>query len=489
MTEISVLGSLIVAVYLVLGYKKPALAFTTVPAALFLLGYIAVATGASEVLLALPVLFIGTLIAVVASGRDPQSRQWFHWAAWWLLIAIGAMLLLGAILTGFSMAGAGYVLPVIFILGCVVIFASLISYGVVSRWTTAINVFSTIGASIRQNLPLAMALECAAPSFDDVPALILRGIKTWLVKGCSLTEAVRRGYPQCPSSVLAMLSAGEAVGQLPAVLTAIETDLRSRAVEPRRLRPVHPFYPVVVVGIVLLLATGLLTFVVPQFQAVLQEMVGGPLPRATRILGHIAEPLIGGQGLIWLLGLILLAVVAYSIIRTIRIRRTDRFYVLVRLWDALKWQLPVVHRFERDRSLVQALELLRISLNAGRPVNEAIRGTLELDVNASFRGRLQCWLARVEEGQDIAESARRCGIGAAVAWAFDAGVNASNTPAILEMLESHHRTSYLYRLNLTRYILWPAGMLLLGVMVGFVAFAFFSPVVAVISEIASQVYP
>ncbi len=286
-----------------------------------------------------------------------------------------------------------------------------------------------------------------------------------------------------------MLAAGEAVGQLPAALAAIETDLRSRAVEPRRLRPIHPFYPVVVVAIVLLLATGLLTFIVPQFQAVLQEMVGGPLPPATRILGRIARPLVGRGGLLWLLGVILLAVVAYSLIRTIRIRRANRLYILVRLWDALKWRLPIVHRFERDRSLVQTLELLRISLNAGRPVNEAIRGAFELDVNASFRGRLQCWLARVEEGQDIAASARRCGLGAAVAWAFETRINAGNTPAILEMLESHHRAGYLYRLNLTRYILWPVGMLLLGVMVGFVAFAFFSPVVEVINQIASQVYP
>ena len=294
MTEISLLGSLIVTVYVVLGYKKPALAFTTLPAVMCLLAYIAVRTGAWEVLFLLPVLFLGTLVAVAASGRDRQSRQWFHWAAWWLLISITVMLVLGGILTGFSAVGAGYVLPVVFVLGCVIILASLINYGAVSRWTTAINVFSTIGASVRQNLPLAMALECAAPAFEYGPASILRGIKTWLVKGCSLTEAVRRGYPQCPPSAWSMLAAGEKVGQLPGALAAIETDLRSHAVEPRRLRPIHPFYPVVVVGIVLLLATGLLMFVVPQYQAVLQEMVQGELPRPTRLLMAIMETLAHG---------------------------------------------------------------------------------------------------------------------------------------------------------------------------------------------------
>ena len=153
------------------------------------------------------------------------------------------------------------------------------------------------------------------------------------------------------------------------------------------------------------------------------------------------------------------------------------------------WFLPVVHCFQRDHSLVRSLELLRISLIAGCPVNDAIRGTLDLDVNWWFRRRLRCWLTSVERGEPIAQSARQCGLGRSLAWAFDGGVNAGNTPAILEMLESYHRSLYLYRLNLTRYILWPVGILLLGLMVGFVAYAVFSPAVAVTNSMILNVYP
>jgi type II secretory pathway component PulF len=153
------------------------------------------------------------------------------------------------------------------------------------------------------------------------------------------------------------------------------------------------------------------------------------------------------------------------------------------------WHLPLAHRFERDRSLIQTLELLRISLTAGCPVNDAIRGTLDLDVNRWFRQRLRCWLTCVERGEGIAQSARQCGLGRALAWAFDGGINAGNTPAILQMLESHHRALYSYRSNMTRYILWPVGILMLGLMVGFVAYAMFSPAVAVINLMALNVYP
>ena len=120
-------------------------------------------------------------------------------------------------------------------------------------------------------------------------------------------------------------------------------------------------------------------------------------------------------------GLLVLIVGGLGLYGLSRWRRPGKPYLHSWVIDSLKWFLPLVHWFERNRSLVQVVELLRMSLNAGCPVNEAIRGTLQLDVNVFFRTRLVCWLRRVERGEDIAESARRSGLGAALAWAFEAG--------------------------------------------------------------------
>ena len=60
---------------------------------------------------------------------------------------------------------------------------------------------------------------------------------------------------------------------------------------------------------------------------------------------------------------------------------------------------------------------------------------------------------------------------------------------MLEMLESHYRTRYNYRLNMTRHIVWPVGIVLLGSMVGFVVYAIFSPMVSIINQMALNVYP
>ena len=122
-------------------------------------------------------------------------------------------------------------------------------------------------------------------------------------------------------------------------------------------------------------------------------------------------------------------------------------------------------------------------------MNEAIRAAVQLDVNLCFRARLKRWLERIEQGENIAAAARRSGLGTSLAWAFDDGIGASDAPTVLEMLESFHRSNYSYRVNLTRFILWPCLIIVLGAVVGFVVYAFFSPSVMVIESMAEIIYP
>jgi type II secretory pathway component PulF len=488
MSQFTLLTLIILSIYVVLGYKRPRIAFTTVPIVVFIVGYIAVEAEIEEFLVLAPTLFVGTMMAVAASGVKRGSREWVHWWAWWILITIVAFLVLGLILVGLRAFNVSYIVPLLFILAIIAVIASLVNYGLASRRVTVMNVFSTIGSSVRQSLPLPMALDCAAAGHECTTALILRSVGTWLVKGYSLTEALRRGYPQCPARAVAMVSAGARVDQLPAALTAIETDLKANTMEQRRLRPVHPFYPVVVLSLALLLVLGLMTFVIPSFKGVLEETTGEHLPTSTRVLLGITETLVHGTNGVALLGLLALVVAGPWLYRKSRQRRPEKPYFHSWIIDALKWCLPIVHWFERNRSMVQVVELLRMSLQAGCPVNEAIRGTLPLDVNLFFRSRLVCWLRRVERGEDIGESARRSGLGTALAWAFS-GAQRGNTPAVLEMLESHYRSNYSYRVNLARFILWPCGIILLGATVGFIVYAIFSPGVAVIEQLSGTIYP
>jgi type II secretory pathway component PulF len=484
MVEISAI--LVLALYIYLGWKQSAIALATSPFVAGTILFIGAADEDYRLVVAAPTIFFATLIAVLMSRREPGSEQWPQVCAKWILIIFAFLLLVATLGVVFGPLGTiGVVLFILFI-------GLFIAYGLTSRHATAAYVISTLGSSMRQNLPLPMALESAAGGQSDNRSRILQRIQKWLVQGYSLSESIKQGYPKCPGYAVAMIAAAERIDQLPFAIKAIEADMVAKADERRRIRPVHPFYPVILMLLVFFIVLGLMIYVMPSFHTALSESAGGvSLPAATRSLIGIMNFVVFEYGwLIWLaVALIVLVVIPVSIHVRFRPRQPQKPYVLSRIGDFVKWHLPVLHGFQKSYSLVQVIELLRLSLNAGCTVNDAIDNTVGLDINNCFKKRLKKWLLKVERGDNIAAAARGSGLGSPLAWAFDEKVNEGNTIAVLETLESFYRSNYSYFVTLARFIMWPCVTLIMGAIVGFVVFAIFSPGIAIIRNMANSVTP
>ncbi len=482
---IVVIAILLLAVYIYLGFKEPAIALVTSPFVALTI-FVAGTADESAAMIIAPLIFFATVIAVSISRREPGSERWPQICAKWILIIFLFMLL--SVTAGFAFGPLGVAGFIFFIL----FMSSIIAYTLTSRHAIATYVISTIGSSMRQNLPLPMALESAAGGRADKGSIILQKIQKWLVQGYSLSESIKRGYPKCPGHAVAMITAAERIDQLPLAIGAIEADMVTKADNRRRINPVHPLYPVIVIVFTFFVLLSVVTFVIPQFKTVLEEMVGeSTLPYATRLLMGIVRFIRFEYGwLLWLaFALTILVVVPVSIRVRFRPRRPEKPYLLSRLGDYIKWHLPILHWFEKNYSMVEVVELLRLSFNAGYTVNNAIDNTLGLDVNNCFKKRLKEWLEKVKRGDNIATAVRESKLGSALAWAFDEQVNQGNTLSILEALESFYRTNYSYYINLARFIMWPCITLIMGLMVGFVIYAIFSPSIAVIKSLAEVVYP
>jgi type II secretory pathway component PulF len=479
---------LLLLVYLYLGWKYPAIALVTSPFVAGVMIFIGVADeNTAAVVIALGI-FIITISAVLLSKPESDSERWPKTCAKWILRIFALLLLLIAL---GSYVGPFFITGIMFF---VLLISSIIiiAYGLTSRHATEAYVISTIGSSMRQNLPLPMALESAASGCTDNRSRILQRIQKWLVKGYSLSESIRRGYPTCHGYVVAMIAAAEKIDQLPRAIHAIEVDMVAKADERRKIRPVHPIYPVILILFMFFILSGVMMFVIPQFNLALQEIVNEvTLPAATRFLMEITSFVAYKYAsLIWpALILFVIAIIIISIYTKFRPRRPYEPYLLSRMGDFMKWHLPVLHNFEKNYSLVQIVELLRLSLNAGCAVNEAIENTLGLDVNNCFKKRLHRWLEEVERGDNTAAAIRESGLGSPLAWAFDEKVNQGNTLSILETLESFYRSNYSYSVNLARFIMWPCLILCMGVIVGFVIYGIFSPSVVIIDTLANAVIP
>ena len=482
---------LILIIFVILAFIKPGIALITLPFVCSMLAWAGYSTQAYEAIFSAVVIFLATLAIISVTKPELDTEQWPQIWAKCILISIPILLLLAVTIVA-TAAGSGGVIFLICFIAAIALIGTIVSCSLTSRHTTAVYVISTIGSSMRQNLPLPMALESAAAGRTDSRSIILQRIQKWLVQGYSLSQSIKKGYPKCPGYAVAMIAAAERIDQLPLAMGAIEADMVTKADERRKIRPVHPLYPVIVIVFMFFILLSIVQFVIPQFKTVLEEMFEvAVLPAPTRLLVGIANFMAYEYG--WLIGLVLALVlfvgIPVSILIKFRPRRPQEPYLLSRIGDFIKWHLPVLHWFEKNYSMVQVVELLRLSLNAGSTVDDAIADALGLDVNNCFRERIRVWLEKVQRGDNIATAAREAKLGSPLAWAFDDQVNQGNTLAILEMLESFYRSNYSYHVNLARFIMWPCIILLMGATVGFVVYAIFSPLISIIGHMADFVYP
>jgi hypothetical protein len=268
----------LLAICVILGYKRPWIGIVLSPFACLAT---LICGGLEEdlgITLAGPGLLLATWVAVLLAPCDPDADLSAKRVVRGLLAAVGLLLLAVAVALVFGPWGAPMFVVVLVVVG------SLIAYGLTARGTRAAIVFSTLNACMRQNLPLPMALDSAAAGRDDNAGYVMRQISRWLVRGHPLSEAVRLGYPRCPVHAYGMIAAAERMGQLPTALGIIERDLHAKAARRNMVSPLYPVYPIVLMVLVFLQVSVLMRFVIPQYKAVLGEMLDAPLPAATQLL-------------------------------------------------------------------------------------------------------------------------------------------------------------------------------------------------------------
>ena len=423
-------------------------------------------------------VFFATLL-IIAFKKWPSGTKR-------ILIFCGSGLL---VVAGFMLFGMGGLYGLLFYL---LFIGAMSDAAVTSGMTSAAYITSTISSSVRQNLPLPMAMEMAAAGQNNRQTRILRNIKKWLVEGYSLSESLKRGYPRFPGYATALVAVGERIGQLPQALAALEQDLVAKVTLSKKIRHVPSFYPPILLLVMFTLVLGLMTFVFPRFEEVLKDVAGeAQWPWATLVLMRIARFITDDFG--WLLGLLLILGFPVGGAIYVRIksrpRRPEKPYVISRIGDFIRWHIPFVRWYEWNRAMQRIAGMLRLSLNAGCTVNESIANTIQLDINDCFKGKLREWLDRVERGDNIGAASRQCGMGSAMTWAFADVNNHRNMLDILEALESSYRWGFSRAATLARYIIGPCETLCLGLMVGFIAYAFFAPLVAIIYATANSIVP
>jgi type II secretory pathway component PulF len=254
-------------------------------------------------------------------------------------------------------------------------------------FTSQFAVMSQAGIDVGTSLE-TLAHQCTNLTFRES----LEKVHSEVLAGKSLSAALKLCPQLFGGSYIATVTAGEASGQLPTVLTRLAAMQRAE-IRFRVTRRTLLAYPIVLAVVATLVVLALMFFVLPQFAGVFDQFEM-PLPAITQALLGVSAILQGH----WLLcgGLAVGGTLAVMfIIRSDR-GRYARDYALL--------HLRYVREVTRATLVGRAFRLLGIMLDSGVPLLEALRLTRSSISNHLFRGLFDRLEADVLNGRGLASA-------------------------------------------------------------------------------------
>jgi general secretion pathway protein F len=252
---------------------------------------------------------------------------------------------------------------------------------------------------------LASLLGAALPMADALAVLVeqaerqsrremLAAVRTEVLGGASLSQALARQPRAFPAIYRALISAGEESGRLPGVLASLADFIEERARLQQKVALAF-VYPAVVTVVALLVVIGMLTYVIPQVVQVF-EQGRQALPLLTRAMIALSNFL---RSWGWAL-LLAIAATAWGIARALR----DEALRL--RWHRRVLTLPVLGTLSRTINTARFASTLSLLVGAGVPMLRALQASGETVTNLALRERVAHASARVREGSSLSRALR-----------------------------------------------------------------------------------
>ena len=321
----------------------------------------------------------------------------------------------------------------------------------------AVLTFTTeLSALLGAGLPLDRSLNILSEISDSremkaVIMAILRDIR----EGNSFSDALRKHPHLFPNIYVNMIKAGEAGGVLSTVLDELNDFLESSK-ELRESVVSAMIYPSILVmtgGISIIV---LLTYIMPRFSVIFDEM-GGALPLSTKMLLAFSGFL---KSYWWV---IFLAAVAAGILFRSAIRTEQgRFR-----WDAFKLRLTgeILRKLETARFARTLGTLLR----SGVPMLQALVNAKDVISNRVIAFSVDAVLKGAKEGKGVADPLSRTGAFPQLALSMiKVGEETGQLDEMLVKVAETYEKSLRVEIRRFMGIFEPAMILIMAVVIGFI---------------------
>ncbi len=300
--------------------------------------------------------------------------------------------------------------------------------------------------------------------------------------GASLSESMAKHPRVFDKLYTKMVAAGEAGGVLDVILQRL-SDFMEKAQALKRKVIGALIYPAVVIFVALLILTGIMVFIIPQFVEIFSDF-GVELPALTLFLMHTSDWMVGKlsadqpiPGAFIVLGA---PIVIFFLFKLLRKTPPGRAAID---WAALR--APVFGKLMQKTIIARFTRTLGTLINAGVPILEAINITKETSGNWVFERALGKVHDSIREGESFAGPLRETKVcDALVVNMIDVGEETGDLDKMLMKIADNYDEEVDVAVGSLVQLIEPLMVVVLGGMVGTIVVAMFMPMVKMIESLS-----
>jgi type II secretory pathway component PulF len=311
-------------------------------------------------------------------------------------------------------------------------------------------VLTYLEQAVRLNLPLPAMLSAAAESEPGWVARRIERLRMHIAMGSSIADALRQAMPGSNRRAIALVQAAERTGRIGPELTRLVREQQNNRNRNLGERSFIRSYPAAMAMVIPFIVSLIMIFVMPKFQQIFKDF-RVPLPPLTVALMQFCN-FFAPWGFAVVLIVALLAIILQTVARRMN-------------WPG-RW-------FTTNRDLSDICHVIGGEMDAGLPMDAAIRGASELSIGKSMRDKLRAWADGIDRGLTAKDAAIDAKMPKLIA-------GLATTSAGFEFLSRYYAGKFSRLTILLRAAVIPAMVFVFGIIVAIVALSLFLPLISLI---------
>jgi len=330
---------------------------------------------------------------------------------------------------------------------------------------------------LEAGLPLLRAIEVMIRQEQNLRfKAVLQQIADQVRSGNSFSDGLSQHPKIFDRLYINMVKAGEAGGVLDTVLSRL-AGFMEKALKTKKKVKSAMVYPIVVVAVAVAIVALLMIVVVPKFQDIFEDMLGGAaLPGPTQLVIGVSNFMQNN----FILTIGLLAAVFFGSKFLLRTRMGTKAFN----WCSIN--LPKVGDLARKVNIARITRTFGTLLSSGVPILQSITITKDISGNIFYTNALSRIHDSVRDGESLSAPMERESVFPNMVTSMvDVGEETGELAEMLNRIADNYDEDVDNAVAGITSIIEPVMIVFLAVVVGFIVIALFLPIVEIIQQLTA----